>query len=144
MFSVIVSLITLFHFHMSYLSFDLNNTPWSCAVAGKGSMVHGTKLPTPGATNASIQQKLQHTPISHTRSAIPRSPTMKGIRAYSPLVKVARGVLFQLSVETTLESKSPKGWRGVLVSTHLRKHHMQPFKLGMFLPQIKGEKSTNI
>ena len=40
---------------------------------------------------------VQHTPISHTRSAIPRSPIMKGIPAYSLLVKVARGV-FQFGV----------------------------------------------
>ena len=36
-------------------------------------------------------RKLQQTPISHTQSAIPCSPTMKGIPAYSLLVKVAPG-----------------------------------------------------
>ena len=49
--------------------------------------------------------KITTHPISHTRSAIPRSPTMKGIPAYSLLVKVAWGV-FQRCVETTLEKKN--------------------------------------
>ena len=47
-------------------------------------------------------QENYNTPLEHTQSAIPGSPTMKGIPAYSLLVKVARGV-FQRCVETTLE-----------------------------------------
>ncbi len=35
-----------------------------------------------------LQENLQHTPKSHTQSAIPCSPIMKGIPAYSLLVKV--------------------------------------------------------
>ena len=47
-------------------------------------------------------RKLQHTPISHTRSAIPRQRQLWKEFLYSLLVKVARGV-FQRCGETTLE-----------------------------------------
>ena len=49
-------------------------------------------------------QENYNTPRYRTPQAIPRSPTMKGIPAYSLLVKVARGV-FQRCVETTLEMR---------------------------------------
>ena len=49
-----------------------------------------------------FQQNYNHTCRAHPCSAIPRSPTMKGIPDYSLLVKVARGV-FQRCVETTLD-----------------------------------------
>ena len=81
-----------------------------------------------------------HPDIAHPFGNPPRSPTMKGIPAYSPLVKVARGVLFQLSVETTLESKSPKGWRGVIVSTHLKTSHAT-VKIGDVFAPNKGRTS---
>ena len=48
-----------------------------------------------------IPKKIATHPQS-TPQAIPRSPIMKGIMAYSLLVKVARGV-FQRCVETTLD-----------------------------------------
>ena len=47
-------------------------------------------------------QENYNTPIEHTRSANPRSSTMKGIPKNGLLVKVARGV-FQRCVETTFE-----------------------------------------
>ena len=47
-----------------------------------------------------LPRKLQHTPRAHPRQST--WPTMKGIPAYSLLVKVARGV-FQRCVEATLD-----------------------------------------
>ena len=43
---------------------------------------------------------------SHTRSAIPRSPTMKGIPAYSLVVKVARGVFQKVCWNNLRKKKS--------------------------------------
>ena len=58
-------------------------------------------VPSFSETSIYIQENY-NTPLKHTQSAIPCSPTMKGIPAYSLLVKVAWGV-FQRCVETTLE-----------------------------------------
>ena len=63
-----------------------------------------------------LQEKLQHTPISHTPSAIPRAPTMKGFPAYNLLVKVYSGVC---SSKVCCSTTCPTG-RGSQPPVHLR------------------------
>ena len=65
------------------------------------NMLH-TSMIYPQESDNLTPRKLQRTPISHTPGNPPATQTMKGIPAYSLLVKVARGV-FQGCVETTLD-----------------------------------------
>ena len=64
-----------------------------------------------------VQENCKTHPQS-TPQAIPRSPIMKGIPAYSMLVKVARGV-FQFGVlKQPLEIGIPKLWENTLPETN--------------------------
>ena len=57
------------------------------------SMIMGGRVDDPSSL---CPRKLQHTPRAHPRPS--RSPPMKGIPAYSPLVKVAFRGVFQFGV----------------------------------------------